>query len=134
MTRPRVSMAAGVCALLLLPACGGGTATTTPSVVASTETFSGTLQPGGTVSHNFTVTVAGTVTIGITALSPQTTVTMGLGIGQFATTCTLLSSAENARVGSSYPVDVTAGAYCVMLYDLGNLTGPNTYTLTVTHT
>jgi hypothetical protein len=133
MRAPKIVRAVGVCALFVLPACGGGN-TTTPSTVASTQTFAGTLQPGSSASFNFTVSVESTATLAITALAPQSTVTMGLGIGQFATTCTLFSSVENAKVGSTYPVDLTPGAYCVEIYDLGNLTGPNTYTLTVTHT
>jgi len=134
MNGSKITRAVGVCALLFLPACGGGTTTTTPTPVASTQTFSGTLQPGGSASFNFTVNVESTATLGITALAPQSTVTMGIGVGQFATTCTLFSSVENAKAGSTYPVDLTPGAYCVEIYDLGNLTGPNTYTLTVTHT
>ena len=134
MSRPRIVRTVGVGLLLLLSACGGGSSTTTPSAVASTQVFSGTLQPGGSASFNFTVGVESTATLAITALAPQSSVTMGLGVGQFTTTCTLFSAVENAKVGSTYPVDLTPGAYCVQIYDLGNLTAPNTYTLSVTHT
>ena len=86
------------------------------------------------MSHNFTVSAAGTVDVSLTSLSPQTTITVGLAVGQPVTAgCSLFSSNESAKVGTTISGDLSAGAYCVGLYDIGNLTGPLNYAVTVTH-
>jgi hypothetical protein len=45
----------------------------------------------------------------------------------------LLTSIENAKVGSVVSLTVVAGSYCVVVYDIGNVQGSDSYTLTVTH-
>src|SRR6185312_5159425 len=72
--------------LLALAAAACGGSTSAPSTVATnatvtTETFTGTLQPGGQKVHTFTVTTPGTVTVTMTQAGPPPTITMGLGIG-----------------------------------------------------
>jgi len=134
----RVSKAAGcMSALLLLSACGGNSSTTTtPTTPTTTDTFTGTLSQGGTVVNTFTVTAVsgGTVTFTLVALTPQSTITVGLGLGSPSTTgCTLSSTQENVKVGTALSTTLTGGTYCVALYDLGNLTATNNYTLTVLH-
>ena len=135
----RVSRAVGcVSALLLLVACGGSSSpTATPTAAPSvTDTFAGTLTQGGTAVNNFTVAAAagGTVTFTLVALTPQSTITVGLGLGTPATTgCSLSSTQENVKVGAALSTTLTGGLYCVALYDLGNLTATNNYTLTVLH-
>jgi hypothetical protein len=70
----------------------------------------------------------------LSGLTPQTTITVGLGIGQPANgTCGLLTSIENAKVGSLVSLSAVAGSYCVVIYDIGNVQGSDTVTLTVVH-
>ena len=136
----RVSRAAGcVSALLLLWACGGDSSspTSTPTAAPSTtDTFTGTLAQGSSVVNTFTVVAAtgGTVTFTLVALTPQSTITVGLGLGTPGTSgCALASTSENVKVGTVLSTTLSAGTYCVALYDLGNLTAANNYTLTVLH-
>jgi hypothetical protein len=123
---------------LVLAVCTGGcgTSTTDPSVIPpNTETFTGTLAVGGRGEHTFTVGGSGTLNVTLTTLDPQTTITMGLGIGQPTTTgsCGLLSYTESAHLSRVVTGQVNAGTFCVAIYDVGNIVETDTYTLTVAH-
>jgi len=136
---PRVSRAVGcVSALLLLSACGGSSSpTATPTAAPSvTDPFTGTLAQGSSAVNTFTFAAAsgGTVTFTLVALTPQSTITVGLGLGTPGTSgCSLSSTSENVKVGTALSTTLSAGTYCVALYDLGNLNATNNYTLTVLH-
>jgi hypothetical protein len=140
MKRPGVkALALGLA--LLGAACGGSssstTATTTaPTTTLSTETFTGTVAARGSAVHGFTTAATGAVTVVLTAASPPPTVVMGVGIGTpNGSACPLLSGASTntAAGGGPAPGIVTAGAFCVIVYDVGNQTAPVTYTVTVNH-
>ena len=123
-----------VAAALALAACGGS-GTTTPTAPTQTDTFTGTLAAGGVVAHAFTVAQAGALTVTLTTLSPQSSITVGLGLGQpSGTSCALSSTDETARMGSVEQTTLDAGAWCVAIYDIGNVQGSDSYTLTVSHT
>jgi hypothetical protein len=141
---PRDSRGAGVrwpkwmvaAVAALAAACGGSstpTASTTPAPT-TTDVFTGTLPAGGVVFHSFNVAQQGTLTATLTSLTPQTTITVGIGIGQpSGATCTLLSASESAKMGYATSGTIAVGAYCVEIYDLGNVQGSDDYTITVTH-
>ena len=125
-------------------ACGGGNSSsnvTAPTGTVTTETFNGTVQPGGSDSHNFTVAVAGSVSITLVSTAPQTTLTMGLGVGTPSATgtCSFLSGGTTLTpAGSTAQLTGTLnpGTYCVAVVDQGNI-APGvtlTYTVTVAHT
>jgi uncharacterized protein with beta-barrel porin domain len=99
-----------------------------------TETFSGTLSASGFDSHSFTVNNSGEVDATLTGLAPQGTITVGFGLGQPSSTgCSLISYTESARVGSVLSVAISPGSYCVSVYDIGNVQGQETYTVTIAH-
>jgi hypothetical protein len=125
-----------VAAALTFAACGGSSATTpNPTATPTTDTFTGTLAAGGVAAHAFTVAQAGTLTVALATLSPQTTITVGLGLGQpSGTTCSITSIDEKAKMGSVEQITVDAGSYCVAIYDLGNVQTSDTFTITITHT
>jgi len=121
----------------LAGACGGSSTTTptTPAPPITTETLTGTIQAGGVAFHTFTITQQGTLTATLTSLSPQTTITMGLGIGTLSgTACSLLSTNETTKVGTVLSGTIAVGAYCVQIYDIGNVQGSDDYTITLAHT
>ncbi len=123
-----------VAAALALAACGGSNPTT-PTAPTTTDTFTGTLAAGGVDAHTFTVAQAGALTVTLTTLSPQGTITVGLGLGQpSGTTCSLISTDNTAKMGSVEQTTLDVGSYCVGIYDIGNVQGSDTYTLTVSHT
>ena len=134
----RVSTIVGcVSALLLVSACTSSsspTPTPTATPPATTDTFTGTLAQNSSVLNTFTVNATGTVTFILVSLQPQSTITMGLGVGTpNGGSCGVSTTQENFKVGTAFTTTLSAGTYCVVLYDLGNMIGPNTYTLTVLH-
>jgi hypothetical protein len=133
--RRGLAVGAAVMTLALAAACGGGSTTpTTPTAPTTTETFTGAVSAGGLAFNNFNVAQAGTLTATIVSLTPQTTITMGFGIGQPSTTgCTLISYDETARVGSVQQGTINPGTYCVELYDIGNVVDSVNYQVTVDH-
>ena len=131
-------------AVVVASACGGNSntsttaATPTPTTSASTESFSGTVSVAGNDFHPFTVATAGAaLSVTLTAAGPPATIFVGLGLGAYdAPTCTLLSNAYlTTQAGAAPQLSGTAGAgsYCVVVYDVGNQTGPITYAVTVSH-
>jgi hypothetical protein len=132
---------------LLGTGCGGSsstapTTTPTPAPEIKTEAFSGKLSPTGSAYHQFSVAATGALVATLTSLSPQTTITIGFGIGQpmvnattSTTSCSLISGAytESAKVGQSLSGTIAPGSFCVALYDVGNLASANDYVITVSH-
>jgi hypothetical protein len=133
--------------LVAAAACGGGDSNGTiagPTGTVVTDTFTGTvaLPIGGVLQadiHNFTVTVAGTVSVTLVSAGPPPTITMALAIGNPSTTgtCSILSGGSTAAAASSTAQlsgTLAAGTYCVAVGDLGNALQPINYTVTVAHT
>lgn len=140
---------AGVAAIAVLAiatsACSDNTlsqlaaASTTPAN-PSTETFTGTLSQNGAFTHIFTITTLGSVTVSIVNLAPTTTQIVGLSLGVWnGTSCSTSpqtggSATDIATTGSSITLNATAaGNLCARLYDVGFVTTPVLYTMTITH-
>ena len=107
-----------------------------PTPATSTETFGGTIAQGAN-RPTFTVTVAQTdpVTVTLATMSPSVAMGLGIGTASGTTGCTLTTSNTSVLAGSAPQLTVTepAGTYCISLYDVGNLTGTATFTVTVSH-
>ncbi len=125
---------AAITLALLGVACGGSS--TSPTGPTTTVTFSGTLAANATAVYAFTVVQDGTVSLTLTSLSPQTTITMGMGIGYPDPTgaCSLATAYEAASIGYTLSGPINAGAYCLAFYDVGNVLTSVNYVLTLTHT
>ena len=134
------------CALavvLLTAGCSDTRETTTitrPDVPpARLLTFTGTLQPKGINSHLFGVTRAGEVEVTLLGVSlvggvQSQLVTVGLGIGvASAGGACLLTHSVNTQGGTSAQLNGTGqeGTLCISIFDVGNLTAPSVYTVTV---
>jgi hypothetical protein len=123
----------------LLASCGGSgstPATPTATPVTLTDVFTGTLAATASMSFQFGITTQGAITATLTTFSPQTTITMGFGIGQPVNgVCTLISGAytESAKMGYVLSGTITTGSYCVVLYDIGNMQGNNDFVITIVH-
>jgi hypothetical protein len=121
-------------ALLALGLSSGCNSTAGPDATRMTETFNGELGAGGSGTHAFNVSQAGNLDATLTSLSPQSSITVGFGVGQVTTSgCALISVTESGRVGSDLTGPVNPGAYCVTIYDVGNVQGSVSYTLTIVH-
>jgi hypothetical protein len=119
-----------------LPASATPAPAATP--VATIETFTGTVTVGGSDIHPFTVTTSNlNLTVTLTAAGPPSTISMGLGVGvNSGATCSLISTGTlTTPAGPTAQLSgtITAGAYCVVVFDVGNQSAPVTYSATVTH-
>ena len=110
------------------------------SGTGSTEIFTGTLSQNGAFQHIFTTTTLGAVTVSITGLAPNSSQIVGLSLGVWTgTQCSTSpqtggASNDTATVGSSITLNATAGGnLCARLYDVGFVTTPVLYTVTITH-
>ncbi len=132
---------------LLSFACKSGSSTTSPSSTPTTtapaspttsETFTGTLPVGGSISYSFTVSQYGTVNatlVSISGVGVPATVMVRLGIGIIGDTGCSASASSITRAGSSSQVTATEqpGVYCTTVSDVGNLFAPAALTVTVDH-
>ena len=123
----------------MLTGCGFGESSSSPSPSASftTDTFTGSVPVGGSDVHTFTVGQSGGVDVDLLDVDSGSTIAMGIRVGTLGgATCTLLPGAsKSAQAGpvSQLSGFVTAGTYCVEVFDVGNQTATVTYTLAVTH-
>jgi hypothetical protein len=118
-------------------ACGGDTTTTptptTPTTV--TDTFAGTLTTNGAASYAFTTALAGTITATLATLTPNSTLVVGIALGTWnGNACQIILSKDSATQNSFIVGQASqANTYCVRIYDVGNVTDPQTYELQVNH-
>ena len=128
-----------VVALLGSIACGAKTPTepSAPSFELKTQTFTGNVKPGGTTAFPFTVVNPGEIHVAITALSPVSSLTMGIAVGYWdaaASTCAQQLSTPDATINVAYAANPPQpGEYCVGIFDTGNVQVSSDFTLTVTH-
>ena len=119
-------------------ACGNNLSTTTPTDTTSTittETFSGTINQNGAVTHAFATARSGSVTATLNALDPDNTLTIGLSLGTWnGESCQVVIARDTTVVGNSIVGTASAaGSFCVRVYDVGKLTEPTSYDVQVVH-
>lgn len=128
-----------VCASLLTTvACGGDntvTTPTTPTPTNVTETFSGTISVNGAVTHAFVVASSGSVTAGLSSVTPDSAAVLGLSLGTWnGAVCQIVLANDKAQQGSIVIGTASSlGNLCVRVYDPGTLTQPIDYQLQVVH-
>jgi hypothetical protein len=142
----RIACGTLLCALAALAgACGSTTTPTTPTPIAVTDTFTGTLLPSGANIHAFGTLTGGPVVAKLTTVGPDPAVTIGFSLGTFNSTlgvCTVILDNPAGLQGAVLNATAsTTGAYCMRLYDNGNIAAAATagtaqsfsYTVTVLH-
>lgn len=112
---------------------------TTPDPVIVSETFTGTLNKNGGATHFVFTSATGIVTATMASLGEAETAPakVGFSMGTLGSSsvCTAVITNDAAVVNSSLigTVSTLAGSLCVRIYDVGALTGPVEYTITVSH-
>ena len=136
----RIACAGLLCTALAAAGCGDTQNPIAPESPQITETFTGTLTPAAGVTHAFTTLTGGAIKATLTTVGPDAAKNVGFSLGTFnpiLNTCT--ANFDNPAALQAFEFSVTAstiGAYCVRIYDNGNVTtdGVNyTYTITVQH-
>jgi hypothetical protein len=107
---------------------------TTPSIPLTSQTFTGTVNVGGSSSNTtFVVAQSGEVDITVSAMGPPANIIMGINIGiPNAADGSCVAPASTTQVQASATPLVTsstAGTYCVKLYDVGFMSAPINYTV-----
>jgi hypothetical protein len=143
----RIACGTLLCAMAALAgACGSSTTTPTPPVTTTTtDTFTGTINPAGTVLHPIFTFTGGPVVATLTVVSPDATKTLGFSLGTYNPTlniCTVVFDNPAALQTAVFnTVASTSGFYCVRMYDNGTVATAASegtaesfsYTVTVTH-
>jgi hypothetical protein len=126
-------------AAALTGACGSDSTptTNTPTPTQVSEAFSGTLTVNGAATFPFAVNQTGTITATLTALSTDGAV-VGFELGTWnatTSTCTVATIAnDQATAGATIIGNAASTAnFCVRIFDVGKLTAPTDYVITVTH-
>jgi hypothetical protein len=109
--------------------------TPTPTATIVTEVFSGSLNTNGATTFPFSATAGGTVTVTLTTLSPDATLPIGLSLGTWTgSACQVVIANDNAAQTAAISGTVTSAAsLCVRVYDVGKVTSPVDFTVTVGH-
>jgi hypothetical protein len=136
-----VFVLAVVLATFAMSACGDEdapetpTGPTTPATV--TSTFTGTITRNGAATHFFNASTTGTVTATLTSLSPNPEIVVGFALGTSSsggTVCNVVLVRDNAVQSTVIFGNVNAsGELCVRIYDVGNVTDPIDYSISVVH-
>jgi hypothetical protein len=129
-----------VLAALTAGACNNSANSTTAPTTAPpshTDTLTGTVPVGGSFFNNFVVGQSGEIDITVVAAGPPATIFVGVGVGQpTTTTCPhTFGEVKGVQAGPNplTPFLLNPGTYCLDIFDIGNQSGPITYTVTVAH-
>jgi len=136
---------AAIALAIAVSACGGsGNTSTTPTVTATPQAvlFEGSLNVGGFSFYSFNVEATGDVFVMLASVTTSaapgtsTNVVLGMAIGSpLGTDCVITTSVLAAPALQSPLVsNLTAGTYCVRVYDVGNLTVPVNFAVRIVHT
>lgn len=122
---------------VLMISCGDDdlpTTPTTPNTPSVTETFSGTLNINGAITHTFVSGTFGAVTSTLTVVTPDTAV-LGMSLGTWnGISCNIILAADKSALNTTVTGLVSSvGNLCVRLYDVGSLTEPTSYEVRVDH-
>jgi hypothetical protein len=99
-----------------------------------TESFSGTLTVNGAATHPFAVQRAGSATATVTTLSPDSAAVISLSLGTWnGQVCQIILANDAATTNTTVVGTASAGNFCVRVSDVGRLTQPTDYELTVRH-
>lgn len=119
--------------------CDPNITTPTPTPTSNpviTESFSGTIGPGGAATFSFSTAASGFLTATLKSLTPDSTIEIGLALGTFnGVTCQLTITNDKALVGQAVSGSASgAGGICVRIYDANNkITTTNTFEIVVVH-
>jgi hypothetical protein len=106
-------------------ACDDDTTPTTPTGPAPTvtDTFTGSIGPNGSSTHNFTTAAAGPVTATLKTIGTDNTLVVSFQLGNWSgTACSIVLGNDAATGGHVLSGTMTgAGNLCVRVGDVGNI-------------
>lgn len=132
MTPMRRSAVRALLAAAALSLGGCDNSPTEPSVF-TTASFSGSVVRQGFTTHTFTTQQSSPAIIRMTTFNPQ--VNMGLALGVPIGPSCQISGQAVVKQGDEFQLQLEPATYCVMVFDVGNVTESTTvsYTMVVQH-
>ena len=131
-----ISASALVFVCTLAAGCGDDPVPTTPDPPAQiNETFIGTINLLGADMHTFTTQQTGQATATIDSLAPDSNARVTFMFGTWnGSYCSVEFVTDEATTGTRFVGNASGpGAFCVRISDIGKLTEPATYSITVSH-
>jgi hypothetical protein len=124
------------CGGLIGAACDSPTTPTDETTTTTTTTisYSNQLSPGLFTWRSFQISKAGTVTLQLVSLSPDTEGVVGLGLGVFdgASTCTITTELATAPgTAPQISTELASGTYCVKVTELGTLSRTQDFVVSI---
>ena len=136
-SRPKAWLAAMAALAIMGTSCGTLATPTAPTTGPFTEVFASQLGIRGTATRSFRATEPGTVSLTLTSAGPPATLEVGVGVGipnGSGAGCNLTKSVVTGASSSpQLTIAVDSGAYCARVFDVGNLTGDATFSVSVLH-
>ena len=132
-----ISFSGLILACAAVAGCGDDAAPTTPveTPIQITESFQGTINLNGAATHLFGTERAGQATVTLTTLSPDSAAIVsfmfGTWNGQYCSAPILVK--DDATQGQNLIGTASQGSFCVRVADVGRLTAPTNYSITVQH-
>ncbi len=129
---------AALFAALAVTACtksNSTAASTTPTPAKTTDTFNGTVAVKGTDPHTFTVAASGQVDVTLTAATPSVPLGLSVGTNAGSGCAAVAGGSVVASPGTVAQLSgvMSPGTYCVAAFDIGTLSQPVSYTVSVAH-
>ena len=131
-----ISASALVFVCSLAAGCADDAVPTTPEPPAQiNETFQGTINLLGADTHLFTTEQTGQATATIDSLTPDSAARVTFMFGTWnGSYCTVTFVTDDGTTGTRFIGSASGpGAFCVRISDIGKLTEPTTYSITVSH-
>jgi hypothetical protein len=131
-----ISASALVFVCSLAAGCGDDAPTAAPEPPAQiNETFVGTINLLGADTHLFTTAQTGQASAIIDSLSPDSAARVTFMFGTWnGSYCAVQFVTDDGTTGTRFVGNASGpGAFCVRISDIGKLTEPTTYSITVSH-
>jgi hypothetical protein len=110
---------------------------TAPTTGPFTDVFASRLGVRGAATRSFTVHEPGSVELTLTSIGPPDTLEVGMGVGipnSNGAGCNLTKAVVTTASGSpQLTITADGGTYCVRVFDVGNLTGDVSFSVSVLH-
>jgi LysM repeat protein len=125
-------------ATIFSAACDDDSITTPTTPTAPTELveeFTGTLTVNGAATHPYVVQRVGVTSATINTLEPNAEAVVGIALGTWnGQSCQIIIANDAATTNSAATGQATSiGNFCARISDVGRLTAPTDYKITVRH-
>ena len=132
-----ISFSALILACAVAAGCSDDDAPPTTPIetpVQISESFQGTINLNGAATHTFSTERAGQATATLTTLSPDSAAIVSFVFGTWnGQYCQVILVKDDATQAQNLVGNASQGSFCVRIADIGRLTAPTDYVITVQH-